>query len=109
MQNGFCESFNGRMRDEPLNESLLFGLDHARTRISASADDYNDANTHLSMYLKRRDSADRDTIPWGILDSCVRVRLSRVLAMRRERRGLRSKDRLAEDESPQSRQPPLPA
>jgi transposase InsO family protein len=31
MQNGFCESFNGRMRDELLNESLFFGLDHAPT------------------------------------------------------------------------------
>ena len=29
MQNGFCESFNGRMRDELLNESLFLGLDHA--------------------------------------------------------------------------------
>src|SRR5271155_4398981 len=27
MQNGFCESFNGRMRDELLNESLFLGLD----------------------------------------------------------------------------------
>jgi putative transposase len=34
MQNGFCESFNGRMPDELLNESLFFGLDHARTRIT---------------------------------------------------------------------------
>ena len=33
MQNGFCESFNGRMRDELLNETLFFGLDHARSRI----------------------------------------------------------------------------
>ena len=32
MQNGFCESFNGRMRDELLNESLFLGLDHARTK-----------------------------------------------------------------------------
>ena len=30
MQNGFVESFNGRMRDELLNESLFLGLDHAR-------------------------------------------------------------------------------
>jgi hypothetical protein len=29
MQNGYIESFNGRMRDELLNESLFFGLDHA--------------------------------------------------------------------------------
>src|SRR5271167_2214149 len=34
MQNGFCESFNGRMRDELLNETLFFGLDHARARIA---------------------------------------------------------------------------
>jgi transposase InsO family protein len=41
MQNGFCESFNGRMRDELLNETLFFGLDHARARITEWADDYN--------------------------------------------------------------------
>lgn len=41
MQNGFCERFNGQMRDELLNETLFFGLDHARTSIAASADDYN--------------------------------------------------------------------
>jgi hypothetical protein len=35
MQNGFCESFNGRMRDELLNETLFFGLDHARAKIGA--------------------------------------------------------------------------
>ncbi len=29
-QNAYVESFNGRMRDELLNESLFFGLDHAR-------------------------------------------------------------------------------
>ena len=41
MQNGFCESFNGRMRDELLNESLFFGLDHARTKVADWAGDYN--------------------------------------------------------------------
>ena len=41
MQNGFCESFNGRMRDELLNESLFLGLDHARSRIANWIDDYN--------------------------------------------------------------------
>ncbi len=35
MQNGFCESFNGRTRDELLNETLFFGLDHARAKIGA--------------------------------------------------------------------------
>ncbi|MBB4420860.1 transposase InsO family protein [Rhizobium leguminosarum] len=41
MQNGYVESFNGRMRDELLNESLFFGLDHARSAIAEWADDYN--------------------------------------------------------------------
>ena len=49
MQNGFCESFNGRMRDELLNESLFFCLDHARSRISAWADDYNHQRPHSSL------------------------------------------------------------
>jgi len=35
MQNGLRESFNGRMRDELLNETLFFGLDHARAKIGA--------------------------------------------------------------------------
>jgi transposase InsO family protein len=51
MQNGFCESFNGRMRDELLNESLFFGLDHARTRIADWANDYNHASEHPSRYV----------------------------------------------------------
>ncbi len=35
MQNGYAESFNGRMRDELLNETLFMSLDHARTAIAA--------------------------------------------------------------------------
>ena len=49
MQNGFCESFNGRMRDELLNESLFFGLDHARTKIADWADDYNEQRPHSAL------------------------------------------------------------
>ena len=49
MQNGFCESFNGRMRDELLNESLFFGLDHARHVIAAWVEDYNTTRPHSSI------------------------------------------------------------
>jgi putative transposase len=49
MQNGFCESFNGRMRDELLNESLFFGLDHARTRIASWIADYNEQRPHSAL------------------------------------------------------------
>ena len=35
MQNGYVESFNGRMRDELLNETLFLSLAHARVEIAA--------------------------------------------------------------------------
>ncbi|CTQ33171.1 putative transposase OrfB [Jannaschia rubra] len=41
MQNGFVESFNGRMRDELLNETMFRNLAHARVVIAAWAADYN--------------------------------------------------------------------
>jgi len=40
MQNGFVESFNGRMRDELLNETMFRSMAHARALIQAWADDY---------------------------------------------------------------------
>ena len=49
MQNGFCESFNGRMRDELLNESLFLGLDHALTKITNWVDDYNQRRPHSAL------------------------------------------------------------
>jgi putative transposase len=49
MQNGYVESFNGRMRDELLNESLFLGLADARRAITAWVADYNDARPHSSL------------------------------------------------------------
>lgn len=49
MQNGFCESFNCRKRGELLNETLFFGLNHARTRIIEWADDYNGQRPHSAL------------------------------------------------------------
>ena len=43
MQNDYVASFNGRMRDELLNESLFFGLDHARSAIADWVKDFNTA------------------------------------------------------------------
>ncbi|EJZ16895.1 insertion sequence IS407 uncharacterized 31.7 kDa protein, partial [Rhizobium sp. Pop5] len=36
----------GRMRDELLNESLFFGLNHARSAIAEWADDHNNFRPH---------------------------------------------------------------
>jgi putative transposase len=49
MQNGFCESFNGRMRDELLNETLFLGLDHARAKIANWVSDYNHKRPHSAL------------------------------------------------------------
>jgi putative transposase len=49
MQNGICESFNGRMRDELLNETLFFGLDHARSAIASWVADYNERRPHSAL------------------------------------------------------------
>lgn len=49
MQNGFIESFNGRMRDELLNETLFFDLDHARQTIGEWLTDYNLRRPHSSL------------------------------------------------------------
>ena len=49
MQNGFVESFNGRLRDECLNEHLFDGLADARRIIAAWRADYNEERPHTSL------------------------------------------------------------
>ena len=49
MQNGFVESFNGRMRDEFLNETLFRNLAHARDLIAAWVTDYNTERPHSAL------------------------------------------------------------
>lgn len=51
MQNGICEAFNSKMRDEFLNETLFVGLDHARIVIAAWVADYNGARPHFRAQL----------------------------------------------------------
>lgn len=48
-QNGFVESFNGRLRDELLNETLFRSLSHARELMADWRDDYNDCRPHTSL------------------------------------------------------------
>lgn len=49
MQNGFIESFNGRFRDEFLNEVLFSTLSDARTQIAAWKEDYNHHRPHSAL------------------------------------------------------------
>jgi len=52
MQNGFVESFNGRMHDELLNETLFHDLAHARAMTRAWAADYNEERPHSALGYK---------------------------------------------------------
>jgi putative transposase len=48
-QNGFIESFNGRLRDELLNETLFRSLPHARAILEAWRRDYNETRPHSKL------------------------------------------------------------
>jgi putative transposase len=48
-QNAFAESFNGRLRDELLNETLFTSLAHAREALDAWKQDYNTVRPHSGL------------------------------------------------------------
>ena len=52
IQNAFIESFNGKFRDECLNEHWFLGLEDARQTIEAWRRDYNAERPHSSLGYK---------------------------------------------------------
>ena len=75
-QNAFIESFNGRLRDELLNETLFTSLAHAREALAIWKDDYNTVRPHSAIgnvppavYAKLSDPAKQQDgsleLPWG--------------------------------------------
>jgi putative transposase len=48
-QNAFIESFNGRLRDELLNETLFASLTHARVALAEWKLDYNTVRPHSAL------------------------------------------------------------
>ena len=49
IQNAVCESFNGRFRDECLNEHWFLGLGDARRIVEAWRADYNHRRPHSAL------------------------------------------------------------
>lgn len=49
MQNGYSESFNGRMRDELLNETVFTSMAQARAVIADWVTDYNTTRPHSAL------------------------------------------------------------
>jgi putative transposase len=80
MQNGLIESFNGRLRDELLNETLFTSLAQARVALASWRTDYNLRRPHSRLgwqtpfefartFSPRRDTAPRNMIgsaPWPV-------------------------------------------
>jgi putative transposase len=52
MQNAFIESFNGRLRDELLNETLFSSLAQVRVALARWRTDYNDHRPHSKLGWK---------------------------------------------------------
>jgi transposase InsO family protein len=74
MQNGFVESFNGRMRDELLNETLFLDLDQARQLIGAWVADYNTARPHSALGYKTPVAyADQLIAPKGVTTAAALI------------------------------------
>jgi putative transposase len=70
VQNAFIESFNGRFRDECLNQHWFVNLAHARRVVETWRLDYNRARPHSSLgYLTPDEFANqvREKTPEGLL------------------------------------------
>lgn len=52
VQNAYIESFNGRLRDECLNQNWFMTLDHAKDEIEKWRRDYNQNRPHRSLKMK---------------------------------------------------------
>jgi len=49
VENAFIESFNGKCRDECLNEHLFFSIEDARNKLEAWREDYNRLRPHSAL------------------------------------------------------------
>ena len=49
LENGYIESFNGKLRDECLNQHWFLSLDEARAVTEAWRDDYNRVRPHGAL------------------------------------------------------------
>lgn len=66
VQNAYVESFNGKFRDECLNEHWFLTLDEAREVIEAWREDYNQFRPHSSLDdLTPEQFRDRSAVLWA--------------------------------------------
>lgn len=66
MENGFVESFNGKLRDECLNEEWFVDLDDAKTKIEAWRVNYNDERPHSALEQRTPTEFARGDVPLAV-------------------------------------------
>lgn len=59
-QNGYIESFNGKLRDECLNENWFTGLQEARRLVEEWREEYNERRPHSSLGGRTPNEVARD-------------------------------------------------
>ncbi len=62
-QNAFVESFNGKLRDECLNETLFTSLPHARAELAEWRHDYNTIRPHSKLGGRTPAEIARQAVP----------------------------------------------
>ena len=98
MQNGICEAFNGRMRDELLNETLFVSLDHARDATARWVADYNSRQPHSALGYMPRRPMPPSSPQWTIRSAHLKRYADRPLLHRRTRANLTAGLRFRVDE-----------
>ena len=78
MQNGFIESFNGKLRDEKLNDTLFTTLHQARVELATWRNDYNHRRPHSGLgwltpseFAKTATPEQAKAMDAAILDVCA--------------------------------------
>ncbi len=61
-QNGYCESFNGKLRDECLNEEVFWNLRYAQVVIEKWRQEYNQERPHSSLGYRTPDEVAREGV-----------------------------------------------
>jgi putative transposase len=77
IENAFVESFNGRCRDECLNEHLFVTIDEARREIDGWRVDYNTARPHSGLgNLTPEEFAEKHRVSYAASPENVRLSMA---------------------------------
>ena len=75
-ENGLCESFNGKLRDECMNASWFRTLAEARTVIEQWRKDYNELRPHSALGNPTPNEYVRRLLRWKGVEETVSLRAS---------------------------------